>query len=210
MPSWPGKAPVRRRCQGRGVCVHRSAAESLDRRSRRIRRRIRPGSACRERKRPFHSEPANWIVLLWICACRLGWLIAILDARIVAGDGNDAGLFERVSLGKLKSSAVDFLRERRTTSDGPRSSALTAVLLRLGPMTTPDKGFSCRGVTSSRATIPLIHSGSGRDSWARRRTGSKLRPWPGSRSALSLGDGVWREARDDDSRKYRIRSPWRW
>src|ERR1700733_6751868 len=45
MPSWPGKAPVGRRCQGRGVCVHRSAAESLDRRSRRIRRRIWAGRA---------------------------------------------------------------------------------------------------------------------------------------------------------------------
>src|SRR5260370_7142168 len=43
--SWRGKAPVRPRCQGRGVGVHRSEAESLDRRSGRIRRRIWPGRA---------------------------------------------------------------------------------------------------------------------------------------------------------------------
>jgi hypothetical protein len=55
MPSWPGKAPVRRRCQGRWFCVHRSAAESLDRRSRRIRRRIWPGSAARGNVRSIAS-----------------------------------------------------------------------------------------------------------------------------------------------------------
>jgi len=35
-----GKAPVRPRCQGRGVGVHRSEAKSFDRRSGRIRRRV--------------------------------------------------------------------------------------------------------------------------------------------------------------------------
>jgi hypothetical protein len=48
-PSWQGKAPVRPRCQGRGLCVHRSEAQSLDRRSGRIWRRIWPGSAWEER-----------------------------------------------------------------------------------------------------------------------------------------------------------------
>src|SRR5258708_18895702 len=43
--SWQGKAPVRPRCQGRGVGVHRSEAQSLDRRCGRIRRRVRPGRA---------------------------------------------------------------------------------------------------------------------------------------------------------------------
>ena len=45
--SWRGKAPVRPRCQGRGVGVHPSEAQSLDRRSGPIRRRVWPGRAVR-------------------------------------------------------------------------------------------------------------------------------------------------------------------
>src|SRR6266851_1073851 len=44
-PSWRGQAPGRPRCQGRGVGVHRSEAQSLDRRSGRIRRSFSAGRA---------------------------------------------------------------------------------------------------------------------------------------------------------------------
>ena len=60
-PSWRGKAPVRPRCQGRGVGVHRSEAQSLDRRSGRIRRRVgqegqlREGAFVARRSNPYRS-----------------------------------------------------------------------------------------------------------------------------------------------------------
>src|SRR5882762_8987288 len=44
-PSWRGEAPGRPRCQGRAVCVYRSEAKTLDRRSGRSRRRFSAGRA---------------------------------------------------------------------------------------------------------------------------------------------------------------------